>query len=451
MPLSKRLKRGGRLGKYRLEARIGTGASAEVWRARDTIEGRRVAVKVVLPQVITEFGRESVEGEARIAAHLDHPNIVGIRNADWVDGRFVIVTSLAERSLEDYVSARRSVPIALSILRDVAEGLAYAHEKRLIHRDVKPANILIFEGRHAKLADFGTARLAPRKTRVLTEVGTFGYMAPEQAYGMPRYSSDVFSLALTAYQLFSGALPGWPFDWPMVGYERFQRRCPRELQAVVRKGLALSPKKRFNDGVEFANAFARAMARYEKRMSEPKRRLKATKRKVASAADPFALEVRWFRKRFGKQLAAKYDCHGCGGAISEAMKHCPWCGTDRNSFIEITRLPLVCPDCERGVRPEWKACPWCAKGRLAGNGKSPPRDRLAKRSCRKRGCEGQLQPFMRYCPECKTKVVRPWKSEGLPPCTKCRWPMAPRFRYCGWCGRKNAGALSIGKAGRSSR
>ena len=451
--MTKRLQRGGRLGKYRLERKIGEGASADVWRARDTIEGRRVAVKVVNPGVIHEFGKKSVEGEARIAAHLDHPNIVGIRNADWIEGHFAIVTDLAQRSLDEYASARRSVPVALGILRDVAEALAYAHERKLIHRDVKPANILVFEGRRAKLADFGTARLAPRKTRVLTEVGTFGYMAPEQAYGMPRYSSDVFSLALTAYQLFSGVLPGWPFDWPLAGHERLVKRCPRELQPVIRKGLAVSPKKRFADGVEFANAFARAMARHEANKAAGNGKRNGRSRKKAVTPDPFALEVRWFRKRFGKQLRADFDCHSCGGPVAEAMKHCPWCGTDRNSFIEVTKLPLVCPDCERGVRPEWKACPWCAKGRLAGNGKPPPHDRQAERSCRKRGCDGQIRPFMRYCPLCKTKVVRPWRSEGLPPCSKCRWPMAPRWRFCGWCGRKNAGALSIGKArgGRASR
>ena len=162
MPTSKKLKRGGRLGKYRLEARIGTGASAEVWRARDTIEGRRVAVKVVLPQVILEFGRESVEGEARIAAQLDHPNIVGIRNADWIDGRFVLVTDLAERSLEDYASARRSVPIALSILRDVAEvdnalaSLRQLGHLRRVGTFLTPSRGAVAAAASAALAAIGT-------------------------------------------------------------------------------------------------------------------------------------------------------------------------------------------------------------------------------------------------------------------------------------------------------
>ncbi len=242
------LRTGNRLGKYRLERKLGEGGSAVVWQARDTVEGRRVAIKVVLDSVITEWGRAAVEGEARVAAQLDHPRIAGIRNADWIDSHFVMVTDIARKSLDEYPGARRSPDLALSILSDVAEGLAYAHERGLLHRDIKPANIFLYESRRAKLGDFGTARLAPAATRVLTEVGTFGYMAPEQAYGRPRFASDVFSLALTAYELWAGALPGWPFEWPLEGAQRFMLRCPVRVQPVIRRALTLDLRKRWSDG-----------------------------------------------------------------------------------------------------------------------------------------------------------------------------------------------------------
>jgi RNA polymerase subunit RPABC4/transcription elongation factor Spt4 len=132
------------------------------------------------------------------------------------------------------------------------------------------------------------------------------------------------------------------------------------------------------------------------------------------------------------------------------MKHCPWCGTDHNSFAEVTRYPLICPDCERGVRSEWTSCPWCYTGRFEGNGRKPRLDPKAVRTCRKKGCDGQLRRFMRYCPLCKTKVARPWSEPELPGCKRCRWPMAPRWRHCPWCGRHEQAALTIAGGRRRS-
>ena len=104
--MTRALRRGSRLGKYRLERRIGEGASATVWQARDQVEARRVALKVVAPSVVEEFGREAIEAEARVAVHLDHPRIATIRNADWIDGFFVLATDLARSSLDRSPSIR---------------------------------------------------------------------------------------------------------------------------------------------------------------------------------------------------------------------------------------------------------------------------------------------------------------------------------------------------------
>jgi serine/threonine protein kinase len=435
----KSLRRGGRLGKYRLDRRLGLGASASVWRARDQVEGRVVALKIVQPAVVEEFGRRAIENEARLAARLDHENILAIRNADWIDPYFVIVTEVAQRSLDSYATARRSPALALSIVRDVASALAYAHGRRILHRDVKPANILLFPGQVAKLSDFGTARFAPQRTGILTEVGTMGYMSPEQAYGRAVYASDVFSLGLTAYELLTGRLPTWPFKWPFEADRKFRERTPEPVRAVIRRACEVDLRHRYKNAGQMLTSFDRAL----KRSAPAKQKVRSSRKKSRPAADPFELETRWFLREYGRRLSLDYECHGCGGPISEAMKHCPWCGSDRNSFLEITRYPLVCPDCERGVRPEWKACPWCYAGRFESNGRSAPKDKQAKRKCRKQGCDGQLRPFMRYCPTCKAKVVRAWSEHGLPPCKKCRWPMAPRWRHCPWCGRTEPGALHI--------
>ena len=93
------LRRGSRVGKYRLDRKVGRGAFAEVWKARDTVENRAVAIKLAHPDAVAEWGRKKIEHEARVASRLDHPGIVSIRNADWIDGRFAIVTDLAVSNL----------------------------------------------------------------------------------------------------------------------------------------------------------------------------------------------------------------------------------------------------------------------------------------------------------------------------------------------------------------
>ena len=425
-----RVARNARLGKYRLEQRIGDGASGSVWKARDLVTQQRVALKVVPPSVVAEFGADAIENEARIAARLDHPNVLAFRNADWVDGHFVIATELALRSLEGYSGARRSPELALSILRDLAAGLAHAHARSVMHRDIKPGNVLLFAGRRAKLADFGAARVGPQRTRAFTEVGTLGYLAPEQAYGRVLYASDVFSLALTAFELITGRLPRWPFVWPLEGHDRLEKRAGASVARVLRKALQVDAAKRFPDGTALERALERATAAEARATRRPRQ-----KKPDAARPDLFGLEAKWFRRRYGKEFALDYDCHECGGPIAEAMRICPWCHSDRNSFREVTSFPLVCGECERGARPEWKGCAWCHAGRFAADGRTPPRDSRAVRTCSRRGCDGQLRPFMRYCPRCRGKVERPWRVAGAPACKRCRWVVAEEWGRCPWCAR----------------
>src|SRR5262245_14936993 len=431
----RRLQRGTRLGKYRLERLIGHGASASVWRARDTVEHRPVALKVIDAAQVKEWGRDAIAHEARIATRLAHPNIVAVRNADWVDGHFVLATDLAERSLADYPGARRSGELALRVVRDVAAGLAHAHARGILHRDVKPENVLIFADRHAALGDFGVSRFAPGATATVTDAGTFGYVAPEQAYGRPRLASDVFSLGLIAYQLLTGRLPTWPFEWPPTGHRRFLERVPEPLRPVLRKAAAFDPRHRYADAVAFHGALERGFAQVDRQRALGRRR---RRREAAPVLSPLAVQAESFRRRAGAALELRFRCHRCDGPIAEAMPVCPWCGFADNSFREVTRYPLVCPSCERGVRPEWTECPWCHAGHFTGNGRPPRPDPAAERRCARRGCPGQLRRFMRYCPVCKRKPGRPWSHPTLPDrCPQCRGPVSHGFfRFCPWCGRR---------------
>jgi serine/threonine-protein kinase len=438
------LRRGSRLGKYRLDRRIGRGAFAEVWKARDMVENRAVALKVTHPEAVAEWGRRAIEHEARIASRLQHPGVVAVRNADWIDGRFVIVSDLAKTSLAHYPSARRSGRVALQVIRDVAAGLAYAHGRRVLHRDVKPENILIFEDGRAALGDFGASRFAANATRTYTDAGTLGYMAPEQAYGRARLASDVFSLGLIAYEFLSGRLPAWPFEWPFPAHERFEAKVADPVRPVLRKAAEFDPGRRYPDASAFRQALERALAKADQ---VPRRRA-PRRRRPAPEPSPLAVQAAAFRRSFGKHLSLLYSCRRCDGPVSEAMRFCPWCGSSDNSFLKISRFPLVCPECEKGVRPEWNYCPWCYEGRFVSNGRKPPRDSQAVRRCGRRNCEGQLRPFMRYCPLCKWKPRRPWTAPGLPDrCPRCRWPTHHSFfRFCPWCGRHERQAGSFRRA-----
>jgi eukaryotic-like serine/threonine-protein kinase len=428
------LRKGSKLGKYRLERRLGQGAFSSVWKVRDTVENRLLALKVANPELVRECGREELEHEARIASRLSHPNVVSVRNADWIDGTFVIATDLAERNLADYPPARRSARVALQVIREVATGLAYAHRLKILHRDVKPENILIFADGRAALTDFGVSRVVTDATRTVTEAGTLGYMAPEQAYGRPRLSSDVFSLGLIAYELLAGTLPAWPFEWPPPGHARLEARVPEPYHPVLRRAAAFDPRRRYPDAVTFLQALEAADRRVE---SAPRPPVRRRSRRVGPPS-PLAVEAHLFRRRHGSGLGMRYECFRCGGCIAESMGFCPWCGTGDNSFREVTRYPLVCPDCERGVLPEWTACPWCYRGRLAGNGRPPRPDPEATRHCVDRRCPGELRPFMRYCPVCKRKSRRPWSDPELRErCPRCRGPVSRDFwRFCPWCGRR---------------
>ncbi|MFQ5417655.1 MAG: protein kinase [Myxococcota bacterium] len=444
--MARALRRRTRIGKYQLVNRIDRGSFAEVWKARDTVEDRAIALKVIHPSAVEEWSRKDIEQEARIASRLDHPNVATIRNADWIDGRFVIANDLAVANLATYSRARRSGAVALRVIRDVAAGLAYAHERRLIHRDVKPENILIYADGHAALTDFGASRFSKGVTQAYTEAGTLGYMAPEQAYGRVRFTSDVFSLGLIAYEVLTGVLPAWPFEWPPDRFEHFLLKVPDPVRLVLRKAAQFEPKRRYRDAGELHQALEAAFARAE----PPAAKRKVRRRSCSAARTPLEVQADAFRRAHGRSLGLRYDCRRCNGPIAEAMRFCPWCGAGDNSFREITSYPLVCPDCEKGVRPEWTACPWCYPGRFEGNGRKPPSDPLAQRDCTKRGCSGELRPFMRYCPLCKRKPGRVWSHDDLPNrCPRCRWPTSHSFlRYCPWCGRHEPRAGSFEAARR---
>ncbi|MFI5181323.1 MAG: protein kinase [Thermoanaerobaculia bacterium] len=219
------LSAGAKLGTYEILAPIGAGGMGEVFRARDTRLGRDVALKVLPGELLeSEEGRARFEREARTLAALNHPNIAAIYSFEEISGRHLLAMELLEgRTLREAL-ANGPLPLkkALDVGLQVAEGLAAAHLKGIVHRDVKPENVFLTKDGHAKLLDFGLARHDvtrhdPSDTRsptlaALSEkgvvLGTVAYMSPEQARGETvDFRSDQFSLGTVLYEMLTGKRP----------------------------------------------------------------------------------------------------------------------------------------------------------------------------------------------------------------------------------------------------
>lgn len=245
-----------RLDKYRIGRRIGEGGFANVYEAMDTIEGVRVALKVPHTHLITREVLRDFRHEVRLVARLDHPNILPLKNASFIDGHFVVAFPLGERTLADRLQSRIALGTALELAEQMLEALAYAHGHGIIHCDVKPENFILFAENRLRLTDFGVSKVAQRTIQA-SGSGTVGYIAPEQAMGKPSFRSDVFSAGLIAYRMFSGILPEWPFTWPLPGMAVLRRKAHPDLIAVLRKALEVDSRKRYKDAGVMARAFSR--------------------------------------------------------------------------------------------------------------------------------------------------------------------------------------------------
>lgn len=194
------------LGKYRIERRLAEGGFAVVYQALDQVEGIRVALKIPRQNMLTKGVLEDFRQEVRLAAKLDHPNILPLKNAEFIGEHFVVVFALGERTLADRLVSRLGLRSALDYSEQMLEAVAHAHRHRIIHCDVKPENLILFANNRLRLTDFGIAKLALRTVRA-SGSGTMGYMAPEQAMGKPSFRSDVFATGLIIYRMLSGHLP----------------------------------------------------------------------------------------------------------------------------------------------------------------------------------------------------------------------------------------------------
>jgi serine/threonine-protein kinase len=249
--------------RYELEELVGSGGMSSVFRARDLQLDRRVAVKILLeryesdPEYLERFRRE-----ARAVARLSHPNIVTVIDRGDDDGRqYIVFEHVDGENLKELVvrSGRLPVRRALELALAVADGLAFAHEQGLVHRDVKPQNVLLSSEGEVKVTDFGIARslhVDHGVTQTGTVLGTSEYLAPEQASGKPvSPATDEYSLGVVLWELLAGNVPFTGENFVAVALQHVNDPPPSlravrpdvspRLAATVERALAKDPAQRF--------------------------------------------------------------------------------------------------------------------------------------------------------------------------------------------------------------
>jgi eukaryotic-like serine/threonine-protein kinase len=261
-------------GRYRLIGRLGSGGVADVWCAEDTMLDRRVALKFLHERFAQdEQFVERFRREASSAAGLQHQNVVGVFDRGTYDGTHYIAMEYVEgASLKDLIDRGLSVSEAVEIVRQVLAGARYAHAHGIVHRDMKPQNVLVDSEGRARVTDFGIARAgASEITQTGSVLGTAQYLSPEQAQGLPvTERSDLYSIGAMLYEALTGHVP-FEGDSPVtVALKQVSERprppselnpaVPRALDAVVLKALAKDPANRFASADEFLAALDAADA-----------------------------------------------------------------------------------------------------------------------------------------------------------------------------------------------
>lgn len=257
-------------GRYRLEAVIGRGGMSTVYRAHDLLLDRTVAIKLLLDDLGRDpAARRRLLQEARSTAALMHPSIVTLYDAIEEDGQTYLVMEYVQgRGLRDVLEAgplpiARAVDIALQL----ANALAFAHQRGIVHGDIKPENVIIDTAGRPKLLDFGIARMtASAEAMQTTLLGTALYVAPEQLEGQPpTAASDIYAAGLVLYEMLVGRLP-FEGTTPATAAQRlvhdpaplhrFNPAIPAGLEAIVMRALARDPQQRYDSVAQFAQALA---------------------------------------------------------------------------------------------------------------------------------------------------------------------------------------------------
>ncbi len=301
------------VGKYQILSNLGSGGFGTVFLAKDVWIDKKVAIKVPHRQS-GDF--DDLLQEPRLLAALDHANIVGIVTAERVDNVFFIVMEYVKgESLEAVLDREKSLDTAraLNYTLQILSGLEHAQAAQVLHRDLRPANVLISESGVVKVADFGTSRFL-EKSHATTVIGSPPYMAPEQFQGRAVLASDVYSVGVILYQMLTGTLPYFSPNPAQIERMVAQGRCtppklrnnqiPKEISDIVMKALAPEVSERYQRASELIEDLG-----------------------TAGEIDHKAAEMDDIRRRLkAREVPKKTFCWHCRKPLHARSDACPFCG-----------------------------------------------------------------------------------------------------------------------------
>jgi eukaryotic-like serine/threonine-protein kinase len=321
------------LGKYKILAALGSGGFGTVYLARDTWIDKQVAIKVPHKQNL-DFGE--LLREPRLLASVNHPNIVAVTTAEKQDNVFFIVMEyVAGDTLETIIMRDGALELtrALDYACQICNAVDHAHRQGVLHRDLRPANVLVSENGLVKVADFGTSRFLEIAAHGTTVIGSPPYMAPEQFQGKAVFASDVYSLGVTMYQMLTGVLP---YDTP----------TPADLERLYRGELVTAPRlknasipRRINDIVmkamspDVGSRYQKASDLIEELLAARplvKRPTPEAREAAAAAVAPGRLaegELAGIQARLrARETPTPRFCWKCRKALPSRASKCPFCG-----------------------------------------------------------------------------------------------------------------------------
>jgi serine/threonine-protein kinase len=317
--------RGQTIGKYRILSSLGSGGFGTVYLAEDTWIDKKVALKVPHKQNL-DFSE--MLKEPRLLASMSHPNIVTVLTAEKNDGVFFIVMEYVPGETLEHLIAREGaldVTRALDFSCQIWNAVDHAHGAGILHRDLRPGNMLVSESGIVKVTDFGTSRFLEIAAHGTTVIGSPPYMAPEQFQGKAVFASDVYSVGVTMYQMLTGALP---YDTPapadlarlargeLVTAPRLKNpKIPKAINDIVLRAMAPDPMARYQRAADVLNDILAARA------PAPRR---ATRGGAAATADDSVSDIQ-SRLKARATPQARF-CWHCRKPLHARTDRCPFCG-----------------------------------------------------------------------------------------------------------------------------
>jgi eukaryotic-like serine/threonine-protein kinase len=325
--------RGQIIGKYKILRTIGSGGFGTVYLAEDTWIDKRVALKVPHKQSV-DFGE--LLREPRLLASLNHPNIVTILTAEKQENVFFIVMEFVPgETLETNIArdGALDLPVALDYTCQICNAVDHAHRQGVLHRDLRPSNVLVADRGLVKVADFGTSRFLEIAAHGTTIIGSPPYMAPEQSHGKAVFASDIYSLGITMYQMLTSVLP---YDTPSTAdLDRLMRgelttgprmknpKVPKTINDIVMKAMAPEIPARYQRAGDLLDDLLAARGKLDPRRT-PRPTPVSGDPAGGSAAGDAVVEIQ-ARLRAREAPQARF-CWHCRKPLHARSDRCPFCG-----------------------------------------------------------------------------------------------------------------------------